>query len=78
MKEAGNAGPDGIGPPSTGSQSNERASMIALIFSVRAFFEAELLSNVDAREWLEGRHPGPVQWATYPAGRSLPASNAPR
>ncbi len=43
---------------------------MALLLSVQAFFEAELLGSKDAREWLEGPHPGPVQWATYPAGRA--------
>ena len=48
----------------------QRAARVALLLSVQAFFEAELLGSKDAREWLEGPHPGPVQWATYPAGRA--------
>ncbi len=43
---------------------------MALLLSVQAFFEAELLGSSDAREWLEGPHPGPAQWTTYPAGRA--------
>ena len=41
----------------------------AVVFSVSAFFEAELLRSADARDWLEGPHPGPVQWSVLPAGR---------
>ena len=52
------------------SGAGERAARVALLLSVQAFFEAELLGSKDAREWLEGPHPGPVQWATYPAGRA--------
>jgi hypothetical protein len=63
-------GMPGMGLPSLTSADNERVSMIATMLSLRAFLEAELLGNADAREWLEGRHPGPVQWATYAAGRS--------
>jgi hypothetical protein len=40
---------------------------------VQAFFEAELLGSADAREWLEGSHPGPAQWTTSPAGRTAGA-----
>jgi hypothetical protein len=73
--ETGEGGPPGTGMPGVGlsspsSASSERLSTIAIMLSLRAFFEAELLGNADAREWLEGRHPGPVQWATYAAGRS--------
>jgi alpha-beta hydrolase superfamily lysophospholipase len=65
------AGPDiAMGLPVTPAGSaNERASRVALLFSVVAFFETELTANSDAREWLEGPHPGPAQWTIYPAGR---------
>lgn len=67
--------PDGVtdstgGPRGAASGVGERAARVALLLSVQAFFEAELLGSKDAREWLEGPHPGPVQWATYPAGRA--------
>jgi hypothetical protein len=58
------------GPRGAASVTGERAARVALLLSVQAFFEAELLGSKDAREWLEGPHPGPVQWATYPAGRA--------
>jgi hypothetical protein len=49
----------------------ERAARVAVLLSVQAFFEAQLLGNAYAREWLEGpHHPGPIQWTTYPAGRA--------
>ena len=54
--------------------AGERAARVAVLWSVQAFFEAQLLNNADAREWLEGPHPGPVQWATYPAGRAAARS----
>jgi hypothetical protein len=53
--------------------AGERAARLAVLWSVQAFFEAELLGNADAREWLEGPHPGPVQWTTTPAGRAAGA-----
>jgi hypothetical protein len=58
------------GPARAASGAGERAARVALLLSVQAFFEAELLGSKDAREWLEGPHPGPVQWVTYPAGRA--------
>jgi hypothetical protein len=60
-----NAAP--MGAASTG----ERTARVALLLSVQAFFEAELLGSRDAREWLEGPHPGPAQWTTYVAGRPV-------
>ena len=71
------AGPEAvIGGPlrSAPMTTAERAARVALLHSVQAFFEAQLLGNADAREWLEGAHPGPAQWTTYPAGR--PAASA--
>jgi len=59
----------GAGPGSGGGR-NEQVARAALIFSVSAFFEWQLLRNADAREWLEGPHPGPVLWAALPAGRT--------
>jgi hypothetical protein len=56
-----------MGAASTG----ERTARVALLLSVQAFFEAELLGSRDAREWLEGPHPGPAQWTTYVAGRPV-------
>ena len=52
-----------------GVGAGERAARVALLLSVQAFFEAELLGSRDARDWLEGPHPGPAQWTTYAAGR---------
>jgi hypothetical protein len=57
--------------------AGERATRVALLWSVQAFFEAELLGNADARDWLEGPHPGPAQWSTYPAGRTAGARATP-
>jgi len=57
-------------PATPPSGANERASRIALLLSVMAFFESELTGSADAREWLEGPHPGPAQWTFYPAGRA--------
>jgi hypothetical protein len=54
-----------------GAATGERAARGALLLSVQAFFEAELLGSRDAREWLEGPHPGPAQWTTYVAGRPV-------
>jgi len=58
-------------PMGAASGSGERAARAALLLTVQAFFEAELLSSRDAREWLEGPHPGPAQWTTYVAGRPV-------
>jgi hypothetical protein len=60
-----------LGAPRQGAAGarNEQLARVALIFSVSAFFESELLRSADARDWLEGPHPGPVQWAVLPAGR---------
>jgi hypothetical protein len=60
------------GAPRTPS-AGERAARLAVLWSVQAFFEAELLGSADAREWLEGPHPGPAQWTTTPAGRAAGA-----
>jgi hypothetical protein len=57
------------GPMGAASGAGERAARIALLLSVQAFFESELLGSRDARDWLEGPHPGPAQWTTYAAGR---------
>jgi dienelactone hydrolase len=57
------------GPMGAASGAGERAARVALLLSVQAFFEAELLGSRDARDWLEGPHPGPAQWTTYAAGR---------
>jgi hypothetical protein len=57
------------GAPRTPSAA-ERAARLAVLWSVQAFFEAELLGSTDAREWLEGPHPGPAQWTTTPPGRA--------
>lgn len=59
-------GPMGVAPG-----SGDRAARVALLLTVQAFFEAELLGSRDAREWLEGPHPGPAQWTTYVAGRPV-------
>jgi alpha-beta hydrolase superfamily lysophospholipase len=72
MQSAGAGGPDAMfGAPGQGAAGarNEQLARVALIFSVSAFFESELLRSADARDWLEGPHPGPVQWAVLPAGR---------
>jgi len=53
-----------------------QAARIALVFSISAFMEAELLGTADARDWLEGPHPGPVQWSVLPAGRAAAAAPA--
>ena len=70
------AGPGGEremidGPPGTlgGGGRNAQVARVAVVFSVSAFFESELLRSTDARDWLEGPHPGPVQWVVLPAGR---------
>jgi hypothetical protein len=55
-----------------GVSAGDRAARVALLLSVQAFFEAQLLGSGDARDWLEGPHPGPVQWTTYPAPRARP------
>lgn len=52
---------------------SDSAARIALLFSLSAFFEVELLGNADAREWLEGPHPGPAQWTLHPPGRAARA-----
>jgi dienelactone hydrolase len=52
------------------NRANERVSRVALLLSVTAFFEAELMGSADARDWLEGPHPGPARWTVYPAGRA--------
>ena len=57
-------------PRPAGTSPGDRAARVALLLSVQAFFEAQLLGDVDARDWLEGPHPGPAQWKTYPAGRA--------
>jgi predicted dienelactone hydrolase len=62
---AGTARPAGV-------SAGDRAARVALLLSVQAFFEAQLLGSGDAREWLEGPHPGPVQWTTYAAPRARP------
>ncbi|HTN49119.1 MAG TPA: hypothetical protein VMK32_06790 [Burkholderiaceae bacterium] len=62
--------------PSAGAPSmarNVQAARVAVLFSISAFFEAELLNSADARDWLEGPHPGPAQWSTLPAGRAVAA-----
>ncbi len=51
-----------------------QAARVALLFSISAFLEAELLGTADARDWLEGPHPGPVQWSVLPAGRAAAAA----
>ena len=56
-------------PRSAAPTPGDRSARVALLLSVQAFFEARLLGNADAREWLEGPHPGPAQWTTYAAGR---------
>ncbi len=66
---SGTGGPGGMGgspsEPRTGGAASRdlEASRIALNFSAVAFFEAELLRSADARDWLVGPHPGPVQWS---------------
>jgi len=67
--DASTASSGGPRTPSAG----ERAARLAVLWSVQAFFEAELLGSADAREWLEGPHPGPAQWTTTPAGRAAGA-----
>lgn len=62
---ANTARPAGTGP-------GDRAARVALLLSVQAFFEAQLLGSGDARDWLEGPHPGPVQWTSHPAPRARP------
>ena len=62
-------------PSAGGSFSRSaQAARVALLFSISAFMEAELLGNADARDWLEGPHPGPVQWSVLPAGRAAAAA----
>jgi hypothetical protein len=76
--------PTGAGPPAgmappmardavASDARADAAGRTALLFSLVAFFEAELLRNADAREWLEGTHPPPAQWTLLRAGRSAPA-----
>lgn len=72
-------GPDGgmgAGVPGSSTSANERAARTAVLLSVLAFFEAELAGSVDARDWLEGPHPGPAQWTIYPAGRTASPGTA--
>jgi hypothetical protein len=57
-------------PSGAGSVRNQQAARVAVLFSVSAFFESELLGSADAREWLEGPHPGPALWTIHPAGRT--------
>lgn len=71
------AGPEAVigGAPRSASMTTaERAARVALLHSVQAFFEEQLLGSADAREWLEGPHPGPAQWTTYAAGRPAPSA----
>lgn len=62
------------GPPksdprmSAASSRDVDAARTALHFSTIAFFEAELLRSSDARDWLVGPHPAPVQWNVRAAG----------
>ncbi len=65
-------------PSGAGSVRNQQAVRVAVLFSVSAFFEAELLGSADAREWLEGPHPGPALWTFHPAGRTGRAPGASR
>jgi len=51
---------------------NLQAARTAVLFSLSAFFETELLNSADARDWLEGPHPGPAQWSFMPPGRAAP------
>jgi dienelactone hydrolase len=57
-------------PSGAGSVRNQQAVRVAVLFSLTAFFESELLGSADAREWLEGPHPGPALWTFHPAGRT--------
>jgi hypothetical protein len=62
-------------PPASASVvRSAQAARVALLFSISAFMEAELLGTADARDWLEGPHPGPVQWSVLPAGRAAAAA----
>lgn len=62
-------GPPGSDPRTPPAASRDaEAARIALHFSTVAFFEAELLRSADARDWLVGPHPAPVQWSVRPAG----------
>lgn len=74
MMAQGGGADTALGPgaaPMVAASTSERAARVALLLSVQAFFEAELLGSRDAREWLEGPHPGPAQWTTYVAGRPV-------
>lgn len=74
MMAQGGGADTALGPgaaPMVAASTGERAARVALLLSVQAFFEAELLGSRDAREWLEGPHPGPAQWTTYVAGRPV-------
>ncbi len=57
-------------PSGARSVRSQQAERVAVLFSVTAFFESELLGSADAREWLEGPHPGPALWTFHPAGRT--------
>ena len=72
-----NAPPDAVMNAPSASASLSRSALaarVALLFSISAFMEAELLGTADARDWLEGPHPGPVQWSVLPAGRAASAA----
>ena len=62
-------------PGNPASVANNRAVRVALLLSVLAFLESELAGSADARDWLEGPHPGPAQWTVYPAGRAAAPGN---
>ncbi len=71
------APPDAVMNAPSASASLSRSALaarVALLFSISAFMEAELLGTADARDWLEGPHPGPVQWSVLPAGRAAAAA----
>jgi hypothetical protein len=64
--------PEGVGGTAPAFSRNAQAARTAVLFSLSAFFEAELLNSADARDWLEGPHPGPAQWTFMPPGRAAP------
>lgn len=64
-------GTGGVQRPAAAMVRNEQLSRNALLFTTTAWFEIELLGSADAREWLDGPHPGPVTWTLYANGKPL-------
>lgn len=70
------SGPPGARDPRLAGVASRDAEVArtALHFSTVAFFEADLLGSTNARDWLVGPHPAPVQWSVRSAGATVPAS----